>query len=156
MDNHRNVYVRLLNNLEEYIEELKEMENVPFGYMVPPNRMCMAIIKCRVFNHDKFLCVSWHGPHNGMKKPDLKNDLKNLLIFISHIGLRHNLPIIIGGNFNISIKDASEILPTNLTVYEYIPLRRKHGENKVFFIGSKELPLSAIAALDWETENIHS
>lgn len=151
-----NVCVRPLNNLEEYIEELKEMKKLPIGYTVPLNRMYMAIIQCIVFYLDKFLCVSWHGPHNGMKKPDLKNDLKNLLIFTSHIGLRHNLPIIIGGNFNISIKDASEILPTNLTVYEYIPLRRKHGENKVFFIGSKELPLSAIAALDWETENIHS
>lgn len=78
MDNHRNVYVRLLNNLEEYIEELKELENVPFGYMVPPNRMCMAIIKCRVFNHDKFLCVSWLGPHNGMMNSDLKKRSQEL------------------------------------------------------------------------------
>lgn len=147
-----NVCVRPLNNLEEYIEELKEMENVPFGYMVPPNRMCMAIIKCRVFNHDKFLCVSWLGPHNGMMNSDLKNDLRNLRIFISNMRPRQNLPIIIAGNFNISIMEESEILPTNFTGYEYIPLRRKHGENKDFFIGSMELPLSAIAALDLETE----
>lgn len=82
MDNYRNVYVCFLNNFEEYIEELKEMENVFFGYMVLLNRMCMVIIKCRVFNYDKFLCVLWFGLYNGMMNLDLKNDFRNLWIFI--------------------------------------------------------------------------
>lgn len=114
--NNFDVGVRHLKNLEEYIEELKEMKILPIGYSVPLNRMCIAIIKSIVFYPDRFLCVSWHGPHNGMRKPDLKNYLRSFLIFISYIGLRQNLPIIIGGNFNISIMEASTIFPTNLTV----------------------------------------
>lgn len=90
-----------------------------------------------------------------MKKLDLKNDFKNLLIFILYIGFWYNLLIIIGGNFNILIKDVLEILLINLIVYEYIFLRRKYGENKVFFIGLKELFLFVIVVFDWEIENIY-
>lgn len=139
--------------IKKLLKKMKEMEILPIEYKLRIERMCMVYIQCKVFPFKRFICVSWHGPYNGMKKTDRIKELANLLIFLSNIGCQQKLPIIIGGNFNISITEASKILPNDLIIYEYEPLRRKQGEYKDFYIGSKELPLSNMTAVGWENRN---
>lgn len=86
MDKNMDVWVCFLNNFEENIEELNEMKILFIGYLVVLNRMCMVIIKCRVFYFDKWLCVLWYGIYNGMRNLDLKNYFRILLIFILNMG----------------------------------------------------------------------
>lgn len=150
-----NVLVLFLNVLwikERLIEMKQKTKILPMKYNLPMSRMCMVEIMCKTMPSLKFLCVSWHGLYKGTTKTYRIDEFRNLLIFLSNIGFRLNRPIIIAGNFNISIAEASTILPNNFIIYQYDPLRKKQGEYVDFYIGSKKLPLSNMAVGDWEIE----
>lgn len=150
-----NVLVFFLNVLwieKTLMEMITETKILPMTYNLPMSRMCMVEIMCKTLPSLNFLCVSWHGPYKATTKPDRKNELRNLLIFLSNIGLRLKLPIIIAGNFNISIAEASTILPDNFKFYQFNPLRKKQGEYVDFYIVSETLHLSSMAVGKWEIE----
>lgn len=114
------------------------------------SRMWMEVITIRAWPFVKVLCVSWHGPYNRMTEMNRITEFKKLLKYVSYIGFRKNLPIIIGGDFNISFEKVSEIVQSPLEIYKYSPLRREQGKIIDFYIGSKVLPLIKMTVIDWK------
>lgn len=46
------------------------------------------------------------------KKADLLEEFKNLLVFMKEIGEQYDLPLIIGGDFNLQFEDIPENFKT--------------------------------------------
>lgn len=70
---------------------------------------------------------------------------------MNEIGQQYDLPLIIGGDFNLQYKDIPEDFKnpgSGLIAYMYDPLERRRSRLIDFYIGSPTLPLSKIAAVD--------
>lgn len=119
----------------------------------PLGRMFLSEIKTKGVPTTHFLCVSWHGSHNSRKKADLLEEFKNLLVFMEAIEDHYDLPLLIGGDFNLQYKDIPEKFKNSgsgLIAYMYDPLKRRRSRLIDFYIGSSTLPLSKIAPVDLE------
>lgn len=76
---------------------------------------------------------------------------------MKEIGQQYNLPLIIGGDFNLWYEDTPEDLEKprgSLTAYMYDPLERRRSRLIDFYIGSSTLPLAKITAVDLKKEAI--
>lgn len=92
--------------------------------------MFISEIKTKGVPTTHFLCVSWHGSHNSRKKAELLEEFKNLLVFMNEIGQQYDLPLIIGGDFNLQYKDIPEDFKnpgSGLIAYMYDPLERRRS-----------------------------
>lgn len=121
----------------------------------PLGRMCLSEIKTTETTKGvpttHFLCVSWHGSHNSRKKADLLKEFENFLVFMEAIEDHYDLPLLIGGDFNLQYKDIPEKFKnpgSGLIAHMYDPLKRRRSRLIDFYIGSSTLPLSEIAAVD--------
>ena len=56
----------------------------------------------------KFKVISWHGPSNNINENSKKEILKELIEFCEH--KYSDLPILIGGDFNLNISEAQNII----------------------------------------------
>lgn len=142
--------------IRHILEELLRKEKLSPGF-TPLARMCIAEIKSKDVSTTDFLCVSWHGSHNSRKKEDLVEEFKNLLVFMKEIGQQYNLPLIIGGDFNLRYEDTPKDLEKprgGLTAYMYDPLERRRSRLIDFYIGSSTLPLAKLTAVDLKKEAI--
>lgn len=146
------VFVLFLNVvwIGKKLEDMKLNGILPMEYILPQKRMCMVQIICRALPHEPFLCISWHGPYKRITETDRINELVSLLKFIGFISKQMDLPFIIAGDFNISFKKVSEIVPNDFSIYSYDPLRRKEGLYIDFFIGTRKILLSEMCAVDWK------
>lgn len=132
------------------LEEMIRKGELPPG-LTPLGRMFISEIKTKGVPTTHFLCVSWHGSHNSRKKAELLEEFKNLLVFMNEIGQQYDLPLIIGGDFNLQYKDIPEDFKnpgSGLIAYMYDPLERRRSRLIDFYIRSPTLPLSKIAAVD--------
>lgn len=142
--------------IRRILEELLRKKKLSPGF-TPLARMCIAEIKSKGVSTTDFLCVSLHGSHNSRKKEDLVEEFKNLLVFMKEIGQQYNLPLIIGGDFNLRYEDTHKDLEkprSGLTAYMYDPLERRRSRLIDFYIGSSTLPLAKITAVDLKKETI--
>lgn len=134
------------------LDEMIRKKKLPQGF-TPLGRMVISEIKTKAGPKTHFLCVSWHGSHNSRKKADLLEEFKNLLVFMEAIEDHYDLPLLIGGDFNLQYKDIPEKFKNSgsgLIAYMYDPLKRRRSRLIDFYIGSSTLPLSKIAPVDLE------
>lgn len=138
--------------IRNILEEMLEKNELPPGF-TPLGRMCISEIKTKGVPMTHFLCVSWHGSHNSRKKADLLEEFKNLLVFVKEIGEQYDLPLIIGGDFNLKFEDIPAKFKTpgiSLIAKMYDPLERRRDRLIDFYIVSSTLSLSNIASVDLE------
>ncbi|XP_062605221.1 uncharacterized protein LOC134267008 [Saccostrea cucullata] len=121
--------------LQSLLDEMIRKVQLPMGF-TPLSRMCMRIIQTKGVPNIKFLCVSWHGRRKG-KMADLIMELKHLLIFIERFSNNQGLPLIVAGDFNISLEEVATLVKSPLVIYKYRPLRREGDKVIDFFIGSE-------------------
>lgn len=136
------------------LEKMLRKEELSPGF-TPLGRMCLSEIKTTETTKGvpttHFLCVSWHGSHNSRKKADLLKEFENFLVFMEAIEDHYDLPLLIGGDFNLQYKDIPEKFKNSgsgLIAHMYDPLKRRRSRLIDFYIGSSTLPLSEIAAVD--------
>lgn len=116
-------------------------------------RMPMVVAKTNQGSAE-FLCVSFHGLY---KKDDQRKwlELEAMLMLVATLSKKLKKPFIIGGGFNLNIRDASYFLkdkklPVSILVHDYKALsRRDLTLKRDFFIGSKSLVLEKVHPYDW-------
>lgn len=135
------------------LDEMIRKKKLPQGF-TPLGRMVISEIKTKAGPKTHFLCVSWHGSHNSRKKADLLEEFKNLLVFLKEIEDHYDLPLLIGGDFNLQFKDIPEDPGSGLIAKKYDPLKRRRGRLIDFYIVSSTLSLSEIAPVDLENVGV--
>ncbi|XP_031569672.1 uncharacterized protein LOC116304141 [Actinia tenebrosa] len=72
-----------------------------------------------------FVAISWHGEHTGLSEQEKRETFEDLLLVINKINSETNLPVVLGGDFNITLYSVSDsIEEQKLEVYEYRPQNR--------------------------------
>ena len=135
--------------MRSLLDEMLRTTKLPAGF-TPLGRMCVVIVETKGVPRAKFLCVSWHG-FRKKKNEDLLDEFKHMQIFVIALGKKQDLPFIIGGDFNISYKEATKAIMHPLVIYNYQPLKRREGKMIDFFIGSDSLKLDDVKPIDWES-----
>lgn len=119
-------------------------------------RMPMVVAKTNHGNA-KFLCVSYHGPYK-IDDESKWLEFEAMLKFVAKLSEKMELPFIIGGGFNLNIRDASDFLkekkfPVSIVVHPYKALsRREKTLKRDFFIGSKSLALENVEPYEWKSD----
>ncbi|XP_052808590.1 uncharacterized protein LOC128237264 [Mya arenaria] len=57
-----------------------------------------------------FVCISWHGPYTQAKLNEKKELLEGLLQILDNWFKKYNIPVIMGGDFNLSYKKAKKLM----------------------------------------------
>lgn len=138
------------------LDEMIRKKKLPQGF-TPLGRMFISEIKTKGVPKTHFLCVSWHGSHNSRKRADLLEEFKNLLVFIKEIGEHYDLPLLIGGDFNLQYKDIPKEFKnpgSGLIAKVYAPLERRRDRLIDFYIVSSTLSLSEIDPVDLENVEV--
>ena len=122
----------------------------------PFSRMCLRKVTTKGVQVYAFICISWHGRHNGAKLEDLKEEFKSMLKYSLKLSENLSLPVLLAGDFNLKNKDvgAKEVQPTTpliMCIYEPTD-RRTRADIIDFFIASKSLVMSDSKALTLKSE----
>lgn len=138
--------------VDEFRDELRKTDELQLAL----GRMPMVVAKTNQGNA-KFLCVSFHGLY---KINDERKwlEFEAMLRLVAKVSEEMKLPFIIGGGFNLNIRDASDFLkekkfPVSIVVHSYEALsRREKTLKRDFFIGSKSLVLEKVHPYDWNKD----
>lgn len=104
-------------------------------------RMCARIMQGKNPNAQKFLLVSWHGPHTGRSHQEKKKVYEDLLLLLKTYSHEKKIPIILGGDFNLDLREINQTLNLNsqdqdchhqLKLLPYVKL--DHRPNKLDYI----------------------
>ena len=92
-----------------------------------------------------FVATSWHGEHRGLSDNQKQDKFEELLIVIKEINSKTKLPVVLGGDFNITLQSVKDhIKRQGLEVYEYKPKNRKTVID--FFVVTRDVELSDVKA----------
>ena len=119
--------------------------NSPFPTDFDPlSRMCACSVSTIGVPFWEFICVSWHGPWNGMTLDRRKTYFQYLLEFLKNIMTRFKRPLLIGGDFNIDFPDIAAFIKHPFKKYDYTPSKRRQGAVKDYFITSIDMDLNKL------------
>lgn len=91
-------------------------------------RMCARIMQGKYPNALPLLCVSWHGPHKGKSDTEKQKFYDDLCLLIKTYSDEKEIPIILGGDFNLDLSK----LTSTLKLHDYVKLC--HRPNKLDYI----------------------
>lgn len=136
--------------LQSVLDEMKRKDGkVPTDF-TPLPRMCARIVESKGAPIKKFICVSWHGRYSKRSVSYLIQEFKNTMEFFKGLllKLKENLPVVIGGDFNINIEKIREFVMSPFRIYEYSPTKRRTGNIIDFFITTTDQILKDVKVLD--------
>ena len=122
-------------------------------------RMPMAVVKMVKDENERFACVSYHGPSS--VSDDAKwLEIEGMLMLVTTWSKEMNLPLIIGGDFNLEFLNVSAHLermvtklPMPVIAHNYKAEGKRKRSLKVdFFIASPLLELTEIYPIHWNEQ----
>ena len=136
-------------NLMRILEELQRTPKnpLPIGFDLLP-RMCASTIKTIGVPFWEFICVSWHGPHNGWTTERMKTYFQYLLEFLRNIKKILKKPLLIAGDFNVEFKHIEQLIQHPFKKYTYKPSKRREKKLIDYFITTEDLELSKMEFVD--------
>ena len=127
------------------LDHLQRPSNNAFNSDFDPlSRMCACSVSTTGVPFWEFICVSWHGPWNGMTLDRRKTYFKYLLEFLKNIMTRFKRPLLIAGDFNIDFPDIEAFIKHPFKKYDYTPSKRRQGAVKDYFITSIDMDLNKL------------
>lgn len=119
----------------------------------------MATVVAKTVKNREFLCISFHGVSN--KSATVKRrEFRAMLSYAAQLSKVKRLPLIIGGDYNFDIHNASMEMrkivdiPIQLMAHDYNAFERREGSLKVdYFVTSKFLKFKDIYPLDWNGDS---
>ena len=90
---------KLLDNTLTDLIRMGDIQQV----FTPIRRMCLRKVKTKGVPIVECICISWHGRHNRVKLEDLKEEFKSMLKYILKLSEELSLPVLLAGDFNVTI-----------------------------------------------------
>ena len=142
-------FVCVKENLDTTIRRLLEgLAGFPSDFDPLP-RMSSRLVRLHSDRSFSFICISWHGPHNGLDHEKKKEYFKHLLKLLRKLHEEKNLPILIGGDFNIEMRSIENFVSKPFQIKEYQASGRRINKGVIdFFIATVELHLSDTKFID--------
>ncbi|XP_031569661.1 uncharacterized protein LOC116304128 isoform X2 [Actinia tenebrosa] len=92
-----------------------------------------------------FVAISWHGEYTGLSEQEKKEKFEDLLLVIKEINSKTKLPVVLGGDFNITLDSVSDsIEEQGLEVYQYDLQNRDRVID--FFVVTRDVNLPGVSA----------
>lgn len=139
---------RLINNIKKKIKSHDARIELDDGRMP-------TVVAKTIQNDEEFLCVSFHGISTNSEGKK-RREFRAMLSFATQLSKVKRLPLIIGGDFNIDIQNASSELrkivdiPIRLIAHDYSAFDRREGSLKIdYFLTSDFLKFNEIIPIDW-------
>ena len=134
--------------MRRVLEDLQLKIVFPYAFNPLP-RMCTKLVRARFKPSISFICISIHGIY---KEKDKQNYFKNLLEYFRNIHMKMELPILVGGDFNVAVKYIQNFVSKPFKLYKYKASERRSKKGIIdFFITTDELHLSSNRFIDLET-----
>lgn len=131
---------------KQYRSKLRDLQfsrKLPFHYL-PLQNFTLTKFKTRKTPAVEFIAISWLTDET-LGRTRKIGMFKKLMSFVVNISKIEELPIIIGGTFNITLEDASDCLPDGYCCYGYIPENaRRSIRSADFFICPSSMRLENV------------
>ena len=142
---HNNLRVKACDD-KQFRMKLRDLQfagKLPFHYL-PQHNYTVTKVKTRHTTPVEFIAVSWLTDE-GQGRVRNMSWFKKLMNFVVNLSAFEELPVVVGGTFQISLEDASEILPPNFCCYGYVPQNmRRTVRASDFFVCSQSVRLEGV------------
>lgn len=129
---------------KDYVETLTEEIGVK-------KRITIVRVVPRNYEHHVFICISWHGPSASLDVDTKYSLAREFLDFVQKIVEKEGVPVVIGGDFNVSL--CSDDVKPPFVLPMYTPSTRREGLVIDFFIHSENIRLTEIGPIFISEEN---
>lgn len=142
------------DELESILTQLQSQNEDSIGSTIPTEFAPLPRMTAVRFDHNilpdaKFLCISWHGKYNGLSKKNLMDDFRYLMEFLKKIREKYQLPLLIGGDFNIGLPMIRDFVQAPFKITEYSASERRKANRVIdFFIYTEDLSLHETMPID--------